>query len=272
MLDYDLIETPENVELERRLAGIGSRFLAGLLDNLVLIGVYLVLFLLLLAVWRVDVFDEDDIINLASDVAIAFLILVFFIIYWGYFVFFELRGNGQTLGKRRLKIRVVREGGGPMTFTDTAIRNLLRPVDGFAFYGIAGLFMFFSKKVQRLGDMAAGTVVITEQSRDYSARSNKRLSATWEAEVTAEALRTTGLTPQEYNVLRNYWARRSQFTMEARARVLPRLLGPILERTGRQLEDQSLEALEEYVRKLVKEGALAEQEEAKEEQQQSDQQ
>ena len=237
-----------------------------------LFSVYIVLLLLFVAAWGVNVFDEDEIIDAASTVVVAFLILVFFIVYWGYFVFFELRGNGQTLGKKHMKIRVVRVGGGPITFTDVAIRNLLRPVDGFGFYGIAGLFMFFSKKAQRLGDMAAGTVVITEQDRDYSARANKRLAATWEAEITPEALRTTGLTPREYNILRNYWARRSQFTEEARRRVLPRLLGPILERTGHQLEGQSLEALEEYVRGFVSKGARAEQEETKEEQQQSDQQ
>lgn len=273
MLDYDLIETPENVELERRLAGIGSRFLAGLLDNLILVLVYIVLSLLSVAAWLAAGLDANDVVRGISGVVVAFLTLVFFAVYWGYFVFFELRGNGQTFGKKCMKVRVVKEGGGPITFIDAAIRNLLRPVDMIGIYGVAGVAMFFSRKAQRLGDMAAGTVVISEQGLNYSARSDRRLAPAWEAEVTPEALRTTGLTPREYSVLRNYWARRRQFTKEARARVLPRLLAPILERTGRRLEDHSLKALEEYVAEFMIKGAQAEQEQAaEEEQQQSDQQ
>jgi len=259
MLDYDLIETPENVELERPLAGIGSRFIAGLIDNLLLIGLYAILFILFLIAGAGSGITDSDLFELPM-VVLAIIILMLFAIYWGYFVFFEMIMNGQTPGKRRMKIRVVKEGGGPITFSDVAIRNLLRPVDGFAIYGVAGVVMFITGKMQRLGDMAAGTVVVSEQSHDYSARSDKRVATKWESEVTAEALRATGLRPEEYSALRNYWVRRHQFTEEARRRVLPQLLRPILQRTGHQPANLPMKVLEDYVREIMRLATDAERE------------
>jgi len=251
MQEVNLIETPENVELEQRLAGIGSRFVAGLVDNLVIIGVYVLLFLVLIILLALNPLDLITHWDWSHTWMLAVVILALFATYWGYFVFFELRTNGQSPGKKRAKIRVVKEGGGPITFTDVAIRNLLRVVDGIGVYGIAGLCMFLSRKVQRLGDLAAGTVVISEDIPDYSARTDRRHAVQWQQEVRPEVLRATGLTPEEYRLLLNYWVRRGELTLSARERVLPQILGPILQRRGQAMPVGPITTIESYVEALL---------------------
>jgi uncharacterized RDD family membrane protein YckC len=252
MQDFDLIETPENVELVRPLAGIGSRMIAGIIDNLLIIGVYAVL--LILAFVFLDS-SPADLMRGPGGTGVwglAVLIVIFFLVYWGYFVAFEMLTNGQSPGKKHMRIRVVKEGGAPIRFTDIAIRNLLRAVDCQGFYTVAGVCMFLTRKAQRLGDLAAGTVVLSEQVRDYSAKSDRPLRVRWEQEASATALRATGLSPQEYSVLRNYWSRRDQLTLEARMKLLPRLLEPVLARAGLQPGDYSLETLEDCVSGLLR--------------------
>lgn len=264
MQEFDLIETPENVELERRLAGIGSRFIAGLVDSLLILLILLGLSLLLYVLtWGTVNLFGGAIVRMAEEavsVALAAWILLVFLLLWGYFVFFELRTNGQSPGKKYVKIRVVKAQGGPVTFVDVAVRNLLRAVDFLPFlYGVGGLVMFVTKRAQRLGDIAAGTVVVSEARADYAATKTRRTAQMrWERSATAEALRATGLTPQEYQVLSNYWARRGQLTLEARQRVLPQLLRPILQRLGEQLPDESLARMEYWTEVRLHNAAQAE--------------
>jgi len=248
--EYDLIETPENVELQRRLAGIGTRFSAGVLDSILLFLIYCVF---IVTVMIVLPFRPLDLIESpgANAWALAVLILVGFAIYWGYFAFFEWVMNGQTPGKRVMEIRVVKEGGGPIGFPEIAIRNLLRAVDGLGFYVVAGISMFVTKKVQRLGDLSAGTTVISEEQRDYRANTDRRSSIQWDSEVDTTLLRASGLSANEYRVLSNYWVRREQLSLDARRQLLPRLVGPILQRTGRTVANDSLEVLEEQVHRWL---------------------
>lgn len=257
MQDFDLIETPENVELQRRLAGIGSRFIAGLLDSLLIILMYLVLFVLLL-LGDVNVVDDIGISNAAETWLLAIVILIAFSIYWGYFVFFEMWTNGQSPGKKYMKIRVVQVEGAGISLSSVAIRNLLRVVDGIGLYAAAGITMFVTNKVQRLGDLAAGTVVISEELPDYAARYDKKKHIVDDEEVSATALDTTGLKPEEYRLLHNYWLRREELSIEARGRLLPQLLRPILNRTGHSLPDESPAALEKYVEGIVAKARSAE--------------
>jgi uncharacterized RDD family membrane protein YckC len=265
----DLIETPENVELEQRLAGIGSRFMAGVIDGLILTGMSIAVFIVFSALSMLDPFEAQ------LGLGTALFAVAIFLLFWGYFVFFEYRTNGQTPGKKTMRIRVVREGGMPITFRDVAVRNLLRIVDSFPsmiISVIGGVVMFATKKCQRLGDLAAGTVVVSEQPVDYSAKSDRRVTAEWEADAGAAALRATGLTPEEYRVLSNYWMRRGELTLEARYNVLPKLLAPILARSGQALADGRLETLEAYVELLMRQAWYAENEERARQYQQYQQQ
>lgn len=251
MDDVDVIETPENVQLQRRLAGIGSRFIAGLVDNLIILGLYLLLLFLWLLFGSVDWLAGVGWETAMELWRLALLILVGFAIYWGYFAAFELLTNGQSPGKRQQRIRVVKDEGGGVTFVDVAIRNLLRPVDGFALYGVAGVSMLVTPKVQRLGDLAAGTVVVSEQRREYSARTDKKKQRLWEPQTEPVDVRPAGITLQEYRMLAGYRLRREQLTFAARNRLLPQLLEPILQRAGRTAANESFEALEAYVEDLL---------------------
>jgi uncharacterized RDD family membrane protein YckC len=144
------ITTPEGVAVDLELANIGSRFLAALLDVLIQGGIGLVA--VLIAVAALD----GGALALVLSIG-AFLLL------FGYDVAFEVRNHGRTPGKRAAGLRVVRDTGAPVTFVTSAIRNVLRLIDILpAFYGVAMIAIFFTRRHQRLGDIAAGTLVVRE--------------------------------------------------------------------------------------------------------------
>ena len=233
-------------------AGIGSRFVAGLLDALLIASALLTVALLSL-LFGVSLFAfSADMARQADKWVLAVFLVLLFLIYWGYFVLFETWMNGQTPGKKYLRIRVVQQEGGGVSFQAVAIRNLLRAVDFLGLYAVAGIAMFLTKKAQRLGDLAAGTVVISEEVPDYAARPDQKAQVLDEVAVEAAALEATALKPQEYRLLHNYWLRRDQLSLEARAQLLPKLLEPILQRLGTPLTEQTLVALERRLDELMK--------------------
>ena len=143
-----LIDTPEGVTLTVPLAGVGSRFVGATIDSLIqfgLLGAGAVVFL----AWGAA--------GAASGGAFA---IVAFLVFFVYDVAFEVLAGGRTPGKRWTGLRVVRAGGQPVGFVASAIRNLLRPIDflpSLYLVGIASVLV--TKRNQRLGDLAAGTVV-----------------------------------------------------------------------------------------------------------------
>ena len=251
MDEFDIIETPENVDLQRRLAGIGSRFVAGLLDTLLMVGALTLLVLVSLLFGLGLLPFGRDLAGRAGQWVLAGLFVLVFLVYWGYFVLFETWMNGQTPGKWYMRIRVVQQEGGGLSFQAAAIRNLLRAVDVQGGYAVAGLAMFLTNKVQRLGDLAAGTVVISEEIPDYAAHADKKEKLLDDVTLEAVAPGATPLQPHEYRLLRNYWLRRDQLNLAAREELLPKLLRPILERLGTPLTEYTLESLERRVEKLL---------------------
>lgn len=167
-----IIETPERVSLAFALASIGNRFLAVAIDHFIQ---YLTIFI---AVWAFSSLSGTGSGNETETPAqifqempkwtIALLILVAFLIFSGYFILFEWLWNGQTPGKRLLKLRVIREDGRPITLWEAVARNILRIFDavpGFALpvYSIGLISIFVSRRDQRIGDLFAGTVVVRER-------------------------------------------------------------------------------------------------------------
>lgn len=154
--------TPESIELEFTLAGIGNRAWALLIDYHVLgltIAVFMVVWTMLsvqLTDFWISIFGTQTTLWL---LAIAFFVL--FAIYSGYFVFFEALWQGQTPGKRFAKIRVIRDDGKPVGLPQAALRALLRPVDEILFIGV--FLIMLGGKEKRLGDLVAGTIVIQNQ-------------------------------------------------------------------------------------------------------------
>jgi uncharacterized RDD family membrane protein YckC len=157
-----VIETPERVPLHFALASIGNRFLACAIDH----GLQLFLMALIAIGFSLlaDFVDFGD----APKWVYALLILFIFLIWTSYFIFFEWLWNGQTPGKRWLKLRVIREDGRPITFWEASVRNLLRIFDimPFPFYSIGLICVFISNRDQRVGDMVAGSVVVREREAE----------------------------------------------------------------------------------------------------------
>lgn len=153
------IDTPEQVPLEFVLASVGSRFLALALDSLFQAGGFLVIVLAGVAVAAFSrVFRLDG-----GLWVLAGVVLTGFLIYYGYFAVFEALWNGQTPGKRIVGLRVILVTGRPVSAYEAILRNVVRLVDQLpGMYAIGMLSVLLTAKNQRLGDLAAGTVVVYE--------------------------------------------------------------------------------------------------------------
>jgi uncharacterized RDD family membrane protein YckC len=153
------------LELRLPLAGFGPRALAWLVDFL-LVGIcVVVLFILCVVLIGIGMAGRNPAESAIFTLMLILMLAVAVLTPLIYFVLFEWAWNGQTPGKRWLGIRVIRRGGLPLTFSQVFMRNLLRLVDFLPNYGVVGLISFFATKYQqRLGDLAADTVVVREFS------------------------------------------------------------------------------------------------------------
>lgn len=168
-----IIETPERVPLAFALASIGNRFLAVAIDHFIQYAAIILVILGFLSIMGIGFFDGDSglagVLQEMSKWTIAVLIIIIFLLFTGYFVFFEWLWNGQTPGKKLLKLRVIREDGRPITLWEAMARNLLRIFDAVPglvvpIYSIGLIVIFLSSRDQRIGDIFAGTVVIRERT------------------------------------------------------------------------------------------------------------
>jgi len=159
------IDTPENVAFGYQVAGLGSRFIATLLDTLIIIFLQVLIVLVrILVLYMVDAstLNEDAAF---SGWIVALFGLIAFVFYSGYYVLFEMLWNGQSPGKRVAGIRVIRTDGTPITLSGSLIRNLARLVDFLPFmYGVGVITMFLDKQSRRLGDLAANTLVVHDRA------------------------------------------------------------------------------------------------------------
>ncbi len=144
------IQTPEGVAFSLHLAGPVTRFLAWIIDFAIIIAIAYISNLLI------------GILNIISqDVANALYILAYFFISIGYGIIMEWRWRGQTPGKRTMRLRVMDARGLHLRFSQVVIRNLLRFIDSLpGLYMVGGLACLFTSRAQRLGDMAADTIVV----------------------------------------------------------------------------------------------------------------
>jgi uncharacterized RDD family membrane protein YckC len=170
-----VIETPERVPLAFSLASIGNRFLAVAIDHFIqYLSIFLIAWALTSLTGLSNTVEESggaySVLQEMPKWTLAILTIIVFLIFSGYFVFFEWIWNGQTPGKRLMKLRVIREDGRPVTLWEALARNLLRLFDmlpGFLIppvYSIGLIAIFLSRRDQRIGDVFAGTVVIRERT------------------------------------------------------------------------------------------------------------
>src|SRR5262245_26250489 len=157
------IETPEQIDIHLELAGLGSRFVAQLIDWL--IKAVVVLVALLLGGVVIALLGGKPQAESVRYVLAAVLVVVFYGFFLGFDIYYEVSRSGQTPGKRFAGIRVVRESGGPVDFQTAAVRNLLGLADFLpALYLLGAFLIATTRRGQRLGDLAAGTLVIRERS------------------------------------------------------------------------------------------------------------
>jgi uncharacterized RDD family membrane protein YckC len=152
------VATPEGVTLEATLAGVGSRFVAGVIDQLLRWSLLAAL-VALLAVLEVNLSGDG-----LSGAGTVVIIVGIFFVQFGYDVLFEMLASGRTPGKRWTGLRVVKKGGTPIGFLASCLRNIMRIVDSLpGFYLVGILSVMFTANNQRLGDLAAGTIVVRER-------------------------------------------------------------------------------------------------------------
>jgi uncharacterized RDD family membrane protein YckC len=232
--DILIIETPERVPLHFALASIGNRFLACAIDHTFQVLAIILMVIAFTVVANYSSLGEE--LSNAPKWVKALLIVVVFLIISGYFAFFEWAWNGQTPGKRLLKLRVIREDGRPITFWEASVRNLLRSFDMMPapFYSIGLISVFISLSDQRIGDMVAGTVVVREREAEAPA-----FAQVFASSVSDPALRRsfkpvdftaslTSLTESEIEVVETFLRRRWDLADMARQWMAWRVSLPLM--------------------------------------------
>lgn len=243
MSDQLSIDTPELVAIEMPLAGIGSRFIAVLVDTILWsAGLFVIGLLLFVFQPAIDAFSK-----LSEQWIIAVVIFLLFLFNWGYFTLFEAFWNGQTPGKRITKIRVIQQSGRPIGLFESMARNFIRYVDQFpSFYAVGVITMFVTRQHQRLGDLAAGTLVVRDRvpesplwndmgSRTFTAASFApvRLAmAEPHLLVTLPAGAVGKLASVDLEVLEGFFSRRLDMPLEVRNSLAERIASAIRAKSG----------------------------------------
>jgi len=208
------IATPEGIRVDLVLAGLGSRFTAALID----LGLKAVL---LLAVGGVA--------TALGDVGVAIFSVASLVVYLGYDIAFETLARGQTPGKRLTSLRVLRADGRAVDPLSSAIRNVVRLVDGLGLAYLPGMVsILVTRRNQRLGDLAARTIVVRELgSAAASAAPTAR-----ELDGVPVALDVSGVSAQDVASVRSFLSRRTHLDRPVRADLACRIAGALRPRVG----------------------------------------
>lgn len=223
--------TPENIEVTYELAGIGSRFVAVFVDHV--LQMLAILLIYLIASQTSRLFSLAGLFGETASIWMQALAgIMAFVVMFGYFVFFELRTGGQTPGKKVAKLRVVRDGGYPIDPYSSVIRNLVRIADLAVPppYGGGMISIFFSRDYKRLGDFAAGTIVIKE--RPAPERPLHGPPAPIVTQLMALIRDVEQLTPQELSAVQRYVERRAELPYPVQVEFAMRLAFPLMSRLG----------------------------------------
>jgi len=227
--DKLIIETPEQTSLEFPLAGIGSRFLALAADTLLQTTFFLVLGIAGIALSTINLLT-----TIGRQWVIAILLFIFFAVQFGYFALFESLWNGQTPGKRWTRLRVIKDDGRPITSYDAILRNLLRTVDALpTLYATGIICILLSRENKRVGDFAAGTVVIHEKPPEG-------VSSIWDESAPQTLASAWGALPQltleELQLIEAFFGRRSNLDPDVRRKISAQISDRLGARLGVALD------------------------------------
>lgn len=230
------ISTPDHVSLEFELAGPGSRFSAYVIDfifNVLLVAAIVIVAYLAGAMLVLRSLAGSAAGSASMSWATAVIMLLIFLINWGYYVFFEGLWKGSTPGKKRMGIRVIRQDGLPIGLREAALRNLVRAADMLPppSYILGGLVMHFDTHGRRLGDMVAGTYVVVE---NFDLATQGASGAAWAKRVEqgrsrqAITLPRGTISTEQLALIERYLSRASELSEARRAQLAWQITEPLL--------------------------------------------
>ena len=216
------IVTPEGVVVEMTLAGLGSRIVAQVVDSIIK---FIIIIIAAIGFGVLGLSEPEPGLLLIGFLIFNAVIAV------AYDVFFEVTQNGRTPGKMATGIRVVMVGGGPVTFVPSFIRNIVRLIDVLpSFYLVGMTSVLITERNQRVGDLAAGTIVVHETPNRASPPPAPPPGA---LPAVVEAWDVTSVTQEELAAVSRFLERRNSLAAEARyglaadmaARLRPKVVG-----------------------------------------------
>jgi uncharacterized RDD family membrane protein YckC len=214
------IVTPEAVRLDFEPAGVATRILALVLDLLIVVNIGSIA----LSALSGGAASGDD----PSAAVVIFSVVLTFLIFVGYPVICETFWNGQTVGKMALGLRVRTTEGTPVRFRHAAVRSSLGLVELYGTFGIpAVLSVLFTRDHQRLGDLAAGTVVMRERTASSKTGRAYDFWPPYGWGSYTEALDVGAMTDEQYGLVRNFLLRADEMTPGPREHLARRLAEPL---------------------------------------------
>lgn len=227
MLDNQIkVETPESISLLLNPAGPIPRVLAYSIDLMIRT-------LILIAI--------SFGLSFFGDFGVGFYLLIYFILDWFFCVLYEMLRNGQTPGKKALNIQVVHDDGTPLSWGASILRNILRAVDFLPMVYITGLIsMVCNQQFKRLGDIAAGTMVV------YSPEQSKHQKI----EVSGSRPSPVPLALEEQQAIVAF-AERSEKLSTQRQQELAQILTPLLERSSNSSDSTKAVNYVENIKKIA---------------------
>jgi len=255
------------VSIELPIAGIGSRFVAIVVDYVIWAVAFAALFIVgAIILPALHVFRD-----VSANWALGIFFLIVFLLQWGYFALFEAFGNGRTPGKRVMKIHVIHRTGRAISFVESLARNLVRFVDYLpSFYVVGVVTMFLNKQNQRLGDMVAGTLVVRDREIE-SPHWGEMGSRTFTADVVPiadpmppphlsvvlPASNLAKLLTSDLEVLERFFSRRLDLDLTTRAALAERLAASIRSKSGLEIPpgisvETFLEAVAHQMREVAR--------------------
>lgn len=229
--DFERVVSPEAVPIELDVAGLGSRAISLLIDMLIQVGCVFALTVVMAG------------LQLGEIAGIVIMSIALFFIFWGYFFVFEGLWHGRTPGKRAQRLRVVRVDGHPMSTAQMFVRNLLRIVDFLpAYYAIGAISIVVTKRSQRLGDLAAGTLVIREGKPFTPTPVVFPPPPPVGALAPPPSVDVSGMTEAHYQLVRAYFERRGELDPTARSHLAGQIAAAVrpVVRTALVLSDEGL--------------------------------
>jgi uncharacterized RDD family membrane protein YckC len=239
------ITTPEHVHLKFKIAGIGSRATAQIIDWFILGLLNFTIFFITLKIDGSFFADYEQF----SSYIWAIVIILFFLLTWGYFAFYEFFNSGRTIGKWLMGIRVIQDNGQTITFMSSFVRNLLRIVDFLPGMYLLGILMiFFHSKHKRVGDLVAGTIVIYERKRKKG-KKNPFLKEMEKRKIQPERMVLDDWTKKkigarEWNLLKTYMERRQTLGVLEREKLTLKVAGVLFPLLQVEFEGKPYEAVE----------------------------